>query len=129
MKPNNWNNCESAAAIGRSPKILIDNELCRLLGRDNVILISIHAKAAGRDDRWYDATGWCAYTTRGDTRADALATRTTPYRLHRRRPGSGGEFLHHPENPLSKRTCRDIILLAWQSASLVFRLGLRAVSE
>jgi len=25
MKPNNWNNCESAAAIGRSPKILIDN--------------------------------------------------------------------------------------------------------
>ncbi len=23
---------------------------------------------------WYDATGWCAYTTRGDTRADALAT-------------------------------------------------------
>ena len=26
MKPNNWNNCESAAAIGRSPKILIDND-------------------------------------------------------------------------------------------------------
>ena len=25
MKPNNWNNCESAAAVGRSPKILIDN--------------------------------------------------------------------------------------------------------
>ena len=25
MKPNNWNNCESAAAIGHSPKILIDN--------------------------------------------------------------------------------------------------------
>ena len=25
MKPNNWNNCESEAAIGRSPKILIDN--------------------------------------------------------------------------------------------------------
>ena len=50
------------------------NERCRLLGRDNVILISIHANAAGRGDRWYDATGWCAYTPRGDTRADALAT-------------------------------------------------------
>ena len=37
------------------------NERCRLLGRDNVILISIHANAAGRGDRWYDATGWCAY--------------------------------------------------------------------
>lgn len=50
------------------------NELCRLFVRDNDILISIHTNAAGRGDRWYDATGWCAYTTRGDTRADALAT-------------------------------------------------------
>lgn len=24
-------------------------------------------------DRWYDATGWCAYTSRGNTKADALA--------------------------------------------------------
>ena len=50
------------------------NEWCRQLGKDNVLLISIHANAADRGDRWYDATGWCAYTTRGDTRADALAT-------------------------------------------------------
>ena len=50
------------------------NTICQALGTRNVILISIHANAAGRGDRWYDATGWCAYTTRGDTRADALAT-------------------------------------------------------
>lgn len=50
------------------------NEICRLLGKDNVILISIHANAAGKGDKWLDATDWCAYTTRGDTRADALAT-------------------------------------------------------
>ncbi len=25
MKQNNWNNCESEAAIGQRPKILIDN--------------------------------------------------------------------------------------------------------
>lgn len=50
------------------------NAICQVLGTRNVILISIHANAAGRGDRWYDATGWCAYTTRGDTRADALAT-------------------------------------------------------
>ncbi len=50
------------------------NELCRRLGKDNVILISIHVNAAGHGDRWMDATGWCAFTTRGDTRADALAT-------------------------------------------------------
>ena len=50
------------------------NTWCRRLGKDNVIVISIHANAAGRGDRWYDATGWCAYTSRGNTRADALAT-------------------------------------------------------
>ena len=50
------------------------NAICQAIGTRNVILISIHANAAGRGDRWYDATGWCAYTTRGDTRADALAT-------------------------------------------------------
>ena len=50
------------------------NAWCRQLGKNNVILISIHANAAGRGDRWYDATGWCAYTSRGNTRADALAT-------------------------------------------------------
>ena len=42
--------------------------------QDNVLLISIHCNAAGHGDRWYDATGWCAYTSRGNTRADALAT-------------------------------------------------------
>lgn len=50
------------------------NELCRYLGKENVALISIHANAAGKGDRWYDVTGWSAYTTRGNTRADALST-------------------------------------------------------
>lgn len=50
------------------------NAWCRQLGKNNVIVISIHANAAGHGDRWYDATGWCAYTSRGNTRADALAT-------------------------------------------------------
>lgn len=50
------------------------NEWCRQLGKDNFLLISIHCNAAGRGDRWLSARGWCAYTTRGNTRADALAT-------------------------------------------------------
>ena len=49
------------------------NEWCRQLGKDNVILISIHCNAAGRGDRWYDTTGWCAYTSKGNTKADSLA--------------------------------------------------------
>lgn len=50
------------------------NEWCRQLGRQNVILISIHCNAAGHGDRWLSARGWCAYTTPGTTGADALAT-------------------------------------------------------
>ncbi len=50
------------------------NQWCRQLGRQNVILISIHCNAAGHGDRWLSARGWCAYTTRGNTQADALAT-------------------------------------------------------
>ena len=50
------------------------NELCHSLGKNNVILISIHVNEAGHGDRWMDATGWCAFTTRSDTRADALVT-------------------------------------------------------
>lgn len=50
------------------------NELCHSLGKNNVIHISIHVNEAGHGERWMDATGWCAFTTRGDTRADALVT-------------------------------------------------------
>ena len=50
------------------------NDWCRRLGKDNVILVSIHINAAGHGDRWMNARGWCAYTTRGNTRADRLAT-------------------------------------------------------
>ena len=36
--------------------------------------ISIHVKAAGKGREWLNARGWCCFTTRGETRADALAT-------------------------------------------------------
>lgn len=43
-------------------------------GIGDVILVSIHVNAAGMGDRWLGARGWCAYTSNGSTRADALAT-------------------------------------------------------
>ena len=49
------------------------NAWCRKLGKRNVILISIHVNAAGKGDRWYNATGWSAYTCKGQTRSDKLA--------------------------------------------------------
>lgn len=49
------------------------NRFCYALGKENVILVSIHCNAAGKGDRWYNATGWCAYTCKGQTSSDKLA--------------------------------------------------------
>lgn len=48
------------------------NSLCDLYGKANVLLVSIHSNAAG-NGQWMTARGWCAYTSRGQTKADALA--------------------------------------------------------
>lgn len=48
------------------------NRVCDQLGKDNVLLISIHANAAGMGD-WMNAQGWSCYTTKGETRSDELA--------------------------------------------------------
>ena len=50
------------------------NVICRQLGNDQVILLSIHVNAAGNGQNWLDARGWSCFTTRGKTKADALAT-------------------------------------------------------
>ena len=49
------------------------NAWCSKLGRDNVILISIHNNAAGDGSAWMKGTGWEIWTSRGETKADALA--------------------------------------------------------
>lgn len=50
------------------------NAICKELGKKNVLLVSIHANAAGGDGKWKTAGGWCAYTSPGQTQADILAT-------------------------------------------------------
>ena len=49
------------------------NRLCLQLGKRNVCLVSIHVNAAGHGDKWYNATGWCCYTSKGQTEGDKLA--------------------------------------------------------
>lgn len=49
------------------------NNICKKLGADNVILVSIHCNAAG-SGQWMNARGWEAWTSIGDTKADELAT-------------------------------------------------------
>lgn len=49
------------------------NAVCQVLGKENVILISIHANASGNGSQWMKAQGWSAYTSKGQTKADILA--------------------------------------------------------
>lgn len=49
------------------------NEVCGKLGTSNVILVSIHCNAAGNGE-WMSARGWSAYTSKGRTKADLLAS-------------------------------------------------------
>ncbi len=50
------------------------NAICEQFGSDQVILLSLHINAAGNGQQWMNARGWSCYTTRGETRADALAS-------------------------------------------------------
>lgn len=49
------------------------NEFCDKLGEGNVLLVSIHSNAKGKGE-WMDGRGWSAFTTKGETKADKLAT-------------------------------------------------------
>ena len=51
------------------------NTVCFLLGKANVILVSIHINAAGNGTKWMNATGWSVYTCKGRTASDKLAER------------------------------------------------------
>ena len=59
--------------ISLAERCLRVNRVCAELGRLNVCLVSIHVNAAGRGGRWYNATGWCCYTSKGQTEGDRLA--------------------------------------------------------
>ena len=48
------------------------NKYCDELGKENVILISIHANAMGNGTKWENATGWEAYTCLGNTESDNI---------------------------------------------------------
>ena len=49
------------------------NAACFLMGKQNVILVSIHVNAAGNGSKWLNATGWSVYTYKGQTASDKLA--------------------------------------------------------
>jgi len=49
------------------------NAYAQQLGKQNVILVSIHANAFGNGREWTKPSGWSVYTSKGQTSADRLA--------------------------------------------------------
>lgn len=49
------------------------NTICNRLGASNVLLVSIHANAAGNGSAWMNAKGWSCYTSNGKTKSDLVA--------------------------------------------------------
>ena len=49
------------------------NKICLASDPSCVILVSIHVNAAGDGSKWTNATGWSAYTCKGQTASDKLA--------------------------------------------------------
>lgn len=59
--------------ISLSTRVQRVNRVCTQLGASDVLLVSIHANAAGDGSAWKNASGWSCYTTKGKTESDSLA--------------------------------------------------------
>ena len=59
--------------ISLSERVRRVNAQCLLLGKKNVVVVSIHVNAAGNATKWLNATGWSVFTCSGQTESDKLA--------------------------------------------------------
>lgn len=49
------------------------NTICNRVGASNILLVSVHANAAGNGSAWMNAIGWSCYTSKGKTKSDQVA--------------------------------------------------------
>lgn len=64
---------EEERDISLKERVARINDICRIEGKDNIILLSIHSNAAGNGRDWQEAKGWSCYTTKGTTGSDRVA--------------------------------------------------------
>ena len=93
------------------------NRVCDCLGASNVLLLSVHANAAGDGKRWMTATGWECHTTPGNTKADRLAecmydafSHAFPYKRMRRDLSDGDSDKESNFYILAKTRCPAVLL-------------------
>ena len=58
--------------IPLSTRVQRVNRVCSKVGASNVMLVSIHANAAGNGG-WMNGKGWSCYTSKGNTESDRIA--------------------------------------------------------
>jgi N-acetylmuramoyl-L-alanine amidase len=61
------------ADVPLSTRVERVNNICKEVGKDNVVLVSVHSDAAGNGSKWMDGKGWSAFTTKGKTKSDTFA--------------------------------------------------------
>lgn len=93
------------------------NRVCDRLGASNVILVSIHANAAGNGMFWSTATGWECHTSPGKTKSDPLAeafydsfSRAFPDKRMRRDFSDGDSDKESRFYILTKTRCPAVLL-------------------
>lgn len=91
------------------------NNVCKR--QKDVILVSIHANAAGNGSRWMTGKGWSVYTTRGKTESDKLATvmwdtfaAAFPSRKMRRDLSDGDPDIESDFYIIKKTACPAVLL-------------------
>lgn len=93
------------------------NRVCDRLGASNVLLVSIHANAAGNGMFWSTATGWECHTSPGKTKSDPLAeafydsfSRAFPDKRMRRDFSDGDSDKESSFYILTKTRCPAVLL-------------------
>ena len=93
------------------------NRVCDRLGASNVLLVSIHANAAGNGKTWMTGKGWSCYTSPGKTKGDALAecfydvfTKAFPERKMRKDLSDGDSDIEASFYILVKTRCVAVLL-------------------
>ena len=93
------------------------NKVCDRVGAANVLLVSIHANAAGDGRYWSTATGWECHTSPGRTESDELAecmydafSRAFPEKRMRRDLSDGDSDKESSFYILTKSRCPAILL-------------------
>ena len=103
--------------LSLSTRVQRVNRICNQVGAANVIIVSIHANAAGDGSKWMSAQGWSCYTSKGNTRSDVIAEhlydafeKEFPEKKIRKDMSDGDRDWEENFNVLQKSKCPAVLI-------------------